>query len=228
MGLRQTAFAELLVDAGVARSETVLLVPTLESIAAAKLGGLVTETYRRLGGVNPTPRVRPGQWDVATEKGAWELDEEQHFNRFRLVTLRSAIYRRVAGFDHASYRVYCSAKEDRCLRKAGSRGYWSSSSSVAEFGPAGEPGVLAGAGSPRWKQRAFYDFIKDLSPFVLDIPVTRLSIWDDVACSGDIASLGWVLDQSNKNGLRSKAWRDALAELCMQKASLAARELRTK
>lgn len=75
------------------------------------------------------------------------------------------------GFDHATYRVYCSAKENRCLRKAGSRGYWSSSSSVAEFGPAGEPGVLAGAGSPRWKQRAFYDFIKDLSPFVLDILV---------------------------------------------------------
>jgi hypothetical protein len=228
MGHRQTAFAELLERAGVARSETVLPIPTLESITAAKLGGIVTETYRWLGGVNPTPRVRPGQWDVTTEEGAWELDEEQHFNRYRLVTLRSAVYRRVAGFDHATYRVYCRANEDFCLRKAGSRGYWSSSSSVAEFGPAGEPGVLAGVGSPRWKQRAFYDFIKDLSPFVLDFPVTRLSIWDDVACSGDIASVGWVLDQSIKDRPQTKAWRDALAELCLQKASLAPRELSTE
>lgn len=216
MGLRQDRFAEILADAGIARSETRLPVPTLESIAAAELASLVTEMYRRLGGVNTTPRVKPGGWDVATPRGAWELDEEQHFNRYRLVTLRSDVYRRLASFDNATYRRYSRAHEDRCLRKAGSRGYWSSTSSVVEFGPGEEPGVLSGAGAPRWKQRAFYDFVKDLSPHVLNVPVTRVSVWDDVVCGKRIASVGWVLDQASRKRKEAKEWRDALAELCIQ------------
>lgn len=30
----------------------------------------------------------------------------------------------------------------------------------------------------RWKQRAFYDFIKDVTSIVLDVPILRISIYD--------------------------------------------------
>ena len=59
--------------------------------------------YRRLGGIRPEPRVAPGGWDVVAGGYAWELDEEQHFNRYRLITLRSRVYGRLRGFDPASY-----------------------------------------------------------------------------------------------------------------------------
>lgn len=30
----------------------------------------------------------------------------------------------------------------------------------------------------RWKQRAFYDYIKDVTSIVLDVPILRISIYD--------------------------------------------------
>lgn len=39
---------------------------------------------------------------------------------------------------------------------------------------------ISGNGPSRWKQWAFYDYLKDLSVVILKVPVVRLSIWDQV------------------------------------------------
>lgn len=56
-------------------------------------------------------------------------------------------------------------------------------------------GELTGNGAPRWKQRAFYDFVKDLTPLLLDILVVRISIWDSLKISGTEYSVGEILDK---------------------------------
>lgn len=38
-------------------------------------------------------------------------------------------------------------------------------------------GCLNRAGSSRWKQRAFYDFLRDVTGLIKGIPVIRLSIY---------------------------------------------------
>ncbi len=38
-------------------------------------------------------------------------------------------------------------------------------------------GCLDGAGSSRWRQRAFYDFLRDVTGLIKEIPVIRLSIY---------------------------------------------------
>ncbi len=38
-------------------------------------------------------------------------------------------------------------------------------------------GCLDGAGSSRWRQRAFYDFLRDVTGLIKETPVIRLSIY---------------------------------------------------
>ena len=50
---------------------------------------LIQECYRKLGGQLEVPPLRFGSWDICAEKFIIELDEERHFNRYRLITLMS-------------------------------------------------------------------------------------------------------------------------------------------
>ena len=103
-----------------------------------------------------------------------ELDEENHFNRYRLQTLNSNIYQSIKGFSLEAYKQFCTQYESRC-RKFG--GYWKSDSSENLFMKGNDNGCLNGAGSSRWKQRAFYDFLRDVTGLIKGIPVIRLSIY---------------------------------------------------
>jgi hypothetical protein len=114
-----------------------------------------------------------------------ELDEAQHFNRYRDITLSSLQYSTLPFFPLSDYRTYCTVNEPLCLQKARRLGYWTNPSSAKNFGKAGHHGILAGLGSPRWKQRAFYDYLRDLLP--LNCPtlrIARISIYDNVGLAG--------------------------------------------
>lgn len=145
--------------------------------------------YRQLGGQQTPPAIRQGPWDLAFVDGlVVELDEELHFNRYRARTLQA-----MARADlpwHAAYAAYCDRHERRGLMagKWGKR--WTSRPSESMFGPPGAAGDLTGAGAPRWRQRAFYDAVKDF--IAIEHPtlrLARLSVWDVI---GDV-TLGHAL-----------------------------------
>jgi hypothetical protein len=152
--------------------------------------------YRRLGGVQQRCPFRPGAWDLELPAVAVELDEEQHFNRYRAMTLESKLY--LGGrFPVGEYLSHCGSHESECLRKASNRGYWANQSTIAHFGPAGPIGDLNSSGAPRWKQRAFYDFIKDLAPKLVNTSVARIAIWDTIQVHGRCLQLKDVLDSGS-------------------------------
>jgi len=66
------------------------------------------------------------------------------------------------------------------LRRGSYSGYWTNKSAEKQFGPAGPNGILEGDGAPRWKQRAFYDMVKDMASLVYGIALARISVWDKV------------------------------------------------
>jgi hypothetical protein len=145
---------------------------------------MILDCYRALGGQMSSPTLAPGPWDLRVEHGLVELDEERHFNRWREITLESTAYDLLGTFPRGLYRVLCGERETECLRAASDRGSWTNPGSERQFGPAGPNGVLTGAGSPRWRQRALYDFMKDLSWFGDFPPVARISIWEELpGCS---------------------------------------------
>ena len=162
--------------------------PAIDDMPTALADEMLT-VYRKLGGRNVAqgdpPRFRPDSWDLRIERVLVELDEARHFNRYRAQTLAAPAYERLPAFPLVGYAEFCARYEGECLAAAGYGGYWTNASAEKMFGPAGPPKELSGAGAPRWKQRAFYDFLKDLGPACGHGPMVRLAVWDEVpGCDG--------------------------------------------
>lgn len=177
-GKRAGALAALLSDAGFRVISERPVAPRLESLPSP-LRDDVLELYRLLGGRSERPALRPGAWDLVLASGAVvELDEELHFNRYRVLTLERPWSARLPWRE--DYLAMCRGHEQECVR-AGSWGKrWTNSSCEAMFGPPGPTGDLA-AGAPRWKQRALYDAIKDAQAAVgTGPPLVRLAVHDTV------------------------------------------------
>lgn len=139
----------------------------------------VLGTYRNLGGILESPTLRPGGWDIPTAGGLIvELDEEQHFNRYRVSTLQTDWASALPWADE--YQRYGVDHERKALKSHSSGGFWQSGGSIAQFGDAGPRGDLDSAGSPRWKQRALYDAMRDASAAAGIVRLARLSVYDVV------------------------------------------------
>jgi hypothetical protein len=153
----------------------------------------VLRTYRKLGGILPVPPLSFGKWDICLDGFIVELDEEQHFNRYRAITLGSYIYHMDKGFDVFEYGNYCNKYEADCLRKSAWGKYWTSPSTEKQFGSPGINGDLKENGSPRWRQRAFYDYLRDVFAFVYRVPVIRISVYDRLVINSKNKTIGTIL-----------------------------------
>jgi len=152
MGQRQAALERMLLDSGHVPRAGILPRPSAScrDRGDAKTWAEIGRVYRQLGGILDLCPLQPGPWDLELAGVAVELDEEQHFNRYRALTLESTLYAR-SRFPVNVYRGYCHSYEGECLRKAANRGYWASPSTIAQFGPAGILRNLDPPGAPRWK-----------------------------------------------------------------------------
>lgn len=156
MGAKQHTLAALLATVGTVTKRAVRH-PRHDDLARSDLAAEVKRVYQALGGCLPEFPLNIRSWDIEFEGHAVELDEQLHFNRYRALTLESELYSRLPAFPLIAYRDYCFEFEDECLRAGSYGGKWTNPSCEKQFGAAGAPKDLAGAGAPRWKQRAFYD-----------------------------------------------------------------------
>lgn len=163
-----------------------------EDLAGAVLTCEVLRTYRRLGGIGQVP-LTFGKWDIPLNNFIVELDEEQHFNRYRAMTFNSFIYHMEKCFEVTDYLKYCSDFENTCLKKSSWGKYWTSPSTEKQFSLPGTNGNLEKDGSPRWRQRAFYDYLRDVFAMVYRIPVIRVSIYDRLIINGRIKTIDAIL-----------------------------------
>ena len=134
----------------------------------------VDRVYSDLGGLLPEAPFRFAKYDVDLEDFIIELDEQEHFNRFRLKTLESSIYKQFNNFNVVEYKSFCRKYEYHC-RKHG--GFWENASTKKQFSQSEIDGQQ---GATRWKQRAFYDFVKDAYSITTNVPIIRVSIYETV------------------------------------------------
>jgi len=134
--------------------------------------------YKRLGGVLDSPTIRLGSWDIEFNGVVLEFDEYLHFNGYRALTLHSKCYERLPQFPLTEYKHFCAVHASDCLRAGGYAGKWTNRSCERQFGRASPCGDLTGNGASRWKQRALYDFAKDMLPLLHNVRVARIAIWD--------------------------------------------------
>lgn len=138
----------------------------------------IDNVYRILGGKQNKYPTNYRGYDIICKNFILELDEERHFNRYRLLTLNSNIYNNKKYFDYELYRIYCKDKEYECKIAASWGRNWKTDSSDKQFGESNIEGCLESNGSSRWKQRAFYDYLRDISFYISGIPIIRVSIWE--------------------------------------------------
>jgi hypothetical protein len=205
-GEMQCALEQLLSTAGKV-SHKALKFPKADNVAISDLRPEIDRVYRSLGGALQSIPLNLRHWDMEFDGIAVELDEYLHFNRYRGTTLESASLADLPRFPLDAYRRYCLEHEDMCLKNGGYGGKWSNRSCENQFGGASPPGDLTDNGSPRWKQRAFYDFVKDLSPLLIGVKVVRIAVWDE------------LVDKEH-----TRTVRDTLDALIRRPASTASRE----
>lgn len=139
----------------------------------------VAELYRALGGIHPDPSLTTGPWDSAYAGNlVVELDESAHFNRYRAITLEPEWAQHLPW--RAAYATYTVEFDDTCRKGRSYGGYWTNDSAERQFGSPGSNGQLDGAGSPRWKQRALYDAMRDIAALHGEVRLVRLSVYDDL------------------------------------------------
>jgi hypothetical protein len=160
---------------------------------------LVANVYYDLDGQFTDVPVNYGSWDISTTKFIIELDKERHFNRYRLQILSSSFYTDWSYFSLKRYQEYCINKEKECLTTAGYGGYWKNESTEKMFLKSNVVKNLSGNGSSRWKQRAYYDFLKDVTSKIRGIPVVRISIYEIYKGK----TLNYILINEDKDSLIS-------------------------
>ena len=174
---REQRLADLLVSAGFQIERPGPKCDAL--IASSSIRDSLDVMYRALGGTQEEYPRRVGRWDLAFGDVLVELDEEQHFNRYRAQTLSSPIYHNCSAFVVVDYQTQCHHRERECVAKCHG-GYWTNPSCERQFGPADPIRTFREFGSPRCKQRAFYDLLKDASVVARSSIGVRFSIWESI------------------------------------------------
>jgi hypothetical protein len=152
--------------------------PKLDSnlLVQSKLYPEIIRVYKSLGGILPNPPLKLGNWDIIASDFIIELDEENHFNRYRGITLNSNFYNQSNIFSVNDYKSYCKRYESKCVSYGK---YWKNDSTEKQFGISNVERNLNDNGSSRWKQRAYYDYLKDIASVVYNLPIYRVSIYDN-------------------------------------------------
>lgn len=138
----------------------------------------VMSIYKKLGGTQYEYPINY-TWDIKYPDFCIELDEQLHFNRYRLTTLESEIYSNYKYFSIDNYKSYCQLYEDKCLASGKYGHKWKSKSSEKFFLNSSPDGIIEGNGSSRWRQRAFNDFLKDINSIIRNKPIIRIAIYDE-------------------------------------------------
>lgn len=200
MGQMEKNLISKLTNAGFNISSGTLTYPTLDALKSSEYYDEVKSVYKNLGGILNEIPINLRKWDIEIDGAALELDEFLHFNRYRKVTLESGIYKNLIKFPLTEYQNYCKFYETNCIGAGSYGGKWTNDSCEKQFGKASPPKTLNGIGSPRWKQRAFYDFVKDLTSLLYNFPLVRISIYDKVFVNGSQRQVKEILDLSGPFG----------------------------
>ena len=155
----------------------------LEDIEGAGLQPQLKEVGQLLGVKGAIlPEANPVETEVNSI--AIALDEEVHFNRYRLLTLQSAVYAEPLICQLKRYKTYCQ----RVMGKTSGK-----EREVVNSSPQNKPG-----GSVHQVQLALNDFMQDMLPLVHYVPLLRLSVFDPVSTPAGIRTLSSLLEKDDQ------------------------------
>ena len=140
----------------------------------------IMKVYRDLGGKKNDYPINFRGFDIKLKDVIVELDEERHFNRYRYETLNSPVYDNWKGFSVRKYKKWCNEYEENCLQSAHWGNSWQNKNSNEHFNISAKLSENKFSDASRWKQRAFFDYLRDVSSILMNVKLIRLSIYQRI------------------------------------------------
>lgn len=188
------------------------IVPVNRKLLDHKASNLLRENYQILGGEGQPIYLPQLKFDFKIDRFLFLYDSEHHFNRYRLSSFKTEIYRLFTFNWLDSYKRLCRTFERDCLKVGMQERVWKGPPlAIRCFGAAEDAGDLSGNGAPGWKLTAYNDVQYDLISRLSGYRIIRLPMYENIMVSGSLKRFDQLLsspqeatDQAIVNWLRRK------------------------
>lgn len=152
------------------------------------------EIFEELGGVGAFPLLEKLKFDFKIGRYLILWDDELHFNRYRLSTLKSEMYTEWTFPFFESYKRLCRTFEKECLKVGLQQRIWNGPPVAKNvFGTAEESGDFSGNGATGWKLLAYNDAQYDLQTRLHGYKLIRFSPYETIMTGGSLKRLDHLL-----------------------------------
>lgn len=147
-----------------------------------------------LGGSGQVPVLERLKFDFKVNRHVFIYDDEVHFNRYRLASIKSAVYE-VFSYPWAdAYLRLCRTYEKECLKTGLQERVWNGPPIAGKlFGKSEIPGDLSGNGSSGWKLNAYNDTQYDLVSRLHGLKLIRIPLYENLMIGGRLRKIDDLL-----------------------------------
>lgn len=160
---------------------------------------LLLQVFESLGGKGSPPVLERLKFDLKINRFLLIYDDEVHFNRYRLNTLKSDLYETFSFGWTETYKRLCRNYEKECLKTGLQDRIWNGPPLASKvFGKSETAGDLSGNGSAGWKLNAYNDAQYDLLTRLHGFKMIRISMYENLMVGGSLRKLDDLLLHPNE------------------------------
>jgi hypothetical protein len=168
---------------------------------------LLKSVFEELDGKGNIPVLEHLKFDFKINRYLFIYDDAVHFNRYRLLTLKSELYS-VFSFPWVdSYKRLCRTFEKECIKAGLQDRIWSGPPIASRiYGKSEEPGDLSGNGSSGWKLNAYNDVQYDLISRLHGYKLIRIPEYENLMIGGSLKKIDDLLlnpKEENQKAIRN-------------------------
>jgi hypothetical protein len=155
---------------------------------------LLNNIFCEIGGTGKIPLLDKLKFDFKINRHVFIYDDEVHFNRYRLTTLKCSMYE-VFTFPWVdAYLRLSRTYEKECLKTGLQERIWNGPPIANKlFGKSEVPGDLSGNGSSGWKLNAYNDAQYDLVSRLHGMKLIRIPLYENLMIGGSLKKIDDLL-----------------------------------
>lgn len=158
-----------------------------------------------LEGKGLLPVLEKLKFDFKINRHVFLYDDEVHFNRYRLATLKSPLYETFSFPWAEAYLRLCRTYEKECLKTGLHERVWNGPPIATKlFGKSEIAGDLSGNGSAGWKLNAYNDTQYDLVSRLHGYKLVRIPLYENLMIGGSLKKIDDLLlhpKEENRQGI---------------------------
>ncbi|MFC5190908.1 hypothetical protein ACFPIK_03960 [Algoriphagus aquatilis] len=156
--------------------------------------GWLKKILNELGGNGSLPLLEKLKFDFKLGRHFILWDDELHFHRYRLSSLKSGLYEELNFPFAESYKRLCRTYEKEALKAGMPQRIWQGPSVASTlFGKASDPGDFSGNGPIGWKLMAYNAAQIDLQTRIHGYKLIRLNPYETIMTGGSLKRLDQLL-----------------------------------